>query len=230
MRRAALAALALAAAAPAYAGSEGVYLTLDGGYSLFNKDKLSSKLAKYVSPSDVDLLVNNQMPDGGFFALHLGYNIAGHVAIEGSFALHPWQPFDDTRGGIGITGLAVRWFPLQGLIRPNRQFDFSLLAGINYMLMGGGGLKDPGSGKQVANSGRGFDGIAAEFGTTLELYPVKTISIGLTPRLYLLDPARYFTSFNDRDKGGSAALGGGNGGNMFSIALSVTFHFEPIPD
>jgi hypothetical protein len=228
MRSAALAALALVAAAPAYAGSEGVYLTIDGGYALFNKDKLTSKLSRSVSPADVDLLVNNQMPDGGFFAFHLGYNIAGHVALEGNFAMHPWAPFADTRGAIGITGLALRWFPLQGLVRPNRQFDFSLLAGINYMLMGGGGVQV--AGITVDNSGRGFDGIATEFGTTLELYPVKVISLGITPRIYFMDPARYFQSFNNRDKGGSVQLGGGNGGNMLSISLSVTFHFEPIPD
>src|SRR5205085_262073 len=101
--------------------------------------------------------------------------------------------------------------------------------GIDYMLMGGGGVALPGGGT-VDNSGRGFDGIATEFGTTLELYPVKTISLGLTPRIYFMDPARYFLSFNDRDKGKSIALGGGGGGSMFSIAFSVSFHFEPIPD
>jgi len=228
MRRVVLALLVLAAAAPAYAGSEGVYLTIDGGYSLWNKDGLKQKLQKSVSGSDVSLLVDRQMPDGGFFALHLGYNISGHVALEGSFALHPWDVFADTRGGVGIMGVAARWFPLQGLLRPNRSFDFSLLAGINYVLMGGGGISVAGA--AVDNSGRGFDGIATEFGTTLELYPVKVISIGLTPRIYFLDPARYFTSFNKRDSGGSVALGGGGGGSMFSISLSVTFHFEPIPD
>ncbi|HUC07901.1 MAG TPA: hypothetical protein VMR96_07400, partial [Solirubrobacterales bacterium] len=72
MRRVVLALLCLAAAAPARAGSEGVYLTIDGGYSLWNKDGLSKKLSKSVSPSDVSLLVDKQMPDGGFFALHLG--------------------------------------------------------------------------------------------------------------------------------------------------------------
>ena len=228
MRRAVLALLFLAATAPAYAGSEGVYLTIDGGYSLWNKEGLKSKLSRSISGADVSLLTDQQMPDGGFFALHLGYNIGGHVGIEGSFALHPWAPFNDTRGGVGFTGLAVRWFPLQGLLRPNRQFDFSLIGGINYMLMGGGGITVAGA--PVDNSGRGFDGIATEFGTTLELYPSKVISLGLTPRIYFMDPARYFTSFNKRDSGGSVALGGGGGGSMFSISLSVTFHFEPIPD
>ncbi len=228
MRSAALAVLVLAAAAPAHAGSEGVYLTLDGGYSLFNKDKLSAKLSHYVSPSDVSLLVNNQMPDGGFFALHLGYNVGGHVGIEGSFAIHPWSPLDETRGGIGLTGLAVRWFPLQGLLKSSRQFDFSLLAGINYLFVGGGGVKN--GGVVVSNSSRGLDGMATEFGATFELYPVKVISLGITPRIYFLDPARYFTDFNTRDKGGSVQLGGGNGGSMLSIAFSISFHFEPIPD
>jgi Outer membrane protein beta-barrel domain len=229
MRRAALALLVLAAAAaPAYAGSDGVYLTLDGGYALWNKDGLSKKLARSISPADVSLLVDKQMPDGGFFGLHLGYNISGHVGIEGSFAIHPWSPFDETRGGAGFMGLALRWFPLQGLLKPSRQFDISLLAGINYMLMGGGGIQV--NGVSVDNSGRGFDGIATEFGLSFELYPSKVISLGLTPRIYFLDPARYFTSFNKRNEGGSVALGGGGGGSMFTISFSVSFHFEPIPD
>src|SRR5438128_5742175 len=226
MRRAALALpfLVAASALPARAGSEGVYLTIDGGYSLWNKDGLVKKLSRSVSQDDVKLLVDNQMPDGGFFALHLGYNVGGHVAIEGSFAMHPWDPFAETRGAVGITGLALRWFPLQGLLRPNRQFDFSFIAGINYMLMGGGGLTAPGGGT-IDNTGRGFDGIATEFGTTIELYPSKVISLGITPRIYFMDPARYFISFNDRDKGRSVALGSGNGGSMFSIAASISFHF-----
>jgi hypothetical protein len=228
MRRVALALLVLAAAAPAYAGSEGVYLTIDGGYSLWNKDQLSKKLATRVSPGDVSLLVDQQMPDGGFFGLHLGYNVAGHVAVEGSFAIHPWSPFDETRGAVGLMGLALRWFPLQGLLKPNRQFDISLIGGINYVLMGGGGITQ--GGVAVDNSARGFDGIATEFGTTLELYPVKVVSLGITPRVYFLDPARYFTSFNKRDSGGSISLGGGGGGALWSIAFSVSFHFEPIPD
>ncbi len=231
MRRAALAAgfaVLAAAASPAFAGGDGVYFTLDGGYSLWNKDKLSAKLSKYVSPSEVSLLVDQQMPDGAFVGLHLGYNVNGYVAVEGSFAIHPWSPFDDTRGAIGLTGLAVRWFPLQGLLRPNRQFDFSILGGIDYMLMGGGGISGPSG--AIDNTGRGFDGIATEFGGTFELYPAKVISIGVTPRIYFLDPARFFRSFNKRDQGGATDLGGGNGGSLLSIALSITFHFEPIPD
>ena len=231
MRRAAALAAAAASAlatAPARAGSDGVYLGIDAGYALWNKDALKTKLGKYVQPDQVELLTERQMPDGGTIAFHLGYNINGYVAIEGNFWMHFWEPFSETRGGIGVPGLAVRWFPLQGLLRPNRQFDFSVFAGVNYFLQGGGGLQE--GGNQVENSGRGIDGLATEFGGTIELYPSKTVSLGITPRVHLLDPARYFRSFNRRDRGGANQLAEGQAGNIVSINLSVTFHFEPIPD
>ena len=70
----------------------------EDGYSLWNKEGLRTKLQRTISdqpqPSmlgngDIGLLLDNQMPDGGMFALHLGYNISGHLAVEGSFMMHP---------------------------------------------------------------------------------------------------------------------------------------------
>ena len=223
MRRATLLILLLAAAPAARAG-EGVYITLDGGYASFSKDSLKKNLAGQVGQQNAVLLADDQMPDGLLLGMHLGYNIAGHVAFEGSFALHPWDTLSDTRGAIGIAGFATRWFPLQGFLRPNRQFDISLLTGIDYALLGSGGVTG------IPQSGRGFDGMAFEFGGTLELYPAKWVSLGITPRLYELDPLRYFTDFNKRDKGGQLPLSGNVGGSMFSISASVTFHFEAQPD
>ena len=223
MRRATLLILLLVAAPAARAG-DGVYITLDSGYASFGKEALQKNLTTQVGQQNAVLLADDQMPDGLLVGMHLGYNIAGHVAFEGSFALHPWSPLSDTRGGIGLAGFATRWFPLQGLVRPNRQFDISLLAGVDYALLGGGGITG------INQSGRGFDGMAFEFGATLELYPAKWISLGLTPRIYEFDPQRYFTDFNSRDKGGQLPLSGNVGGNLFSLSASVTFHFEPQPD
>lgn len=231
MRRAGLALLtvaALLAAAPARAG-EGVYLTIDGGYLFWNRDALKTNLPKQVGAANTALLLDNQMPDGGLFALRLGYNIGGHVAFEGAFAIHPWDILAETRGGLGLMGLATRWFPLQGLVRPNRQVDFSVFSGINYVISGGNGVADT-AGGTVANSGRGFDGMAFEFGGTFELYPARFVSLGITPRYTLMHPLRYFTDFNKRDQGGQIPLTGSVGGSMMSICLSVTFHFEPQPD
>jgi hypothetical protein len=234
MRRIALAAALLAAAAAprAFAG-EGVYLTIDAGYALWNKDTLKKNLAPQVGTdaasglSNADLLTQ-QMPDGAVFGLHLGYNIAGHVGIEGSFALRPWNISSDTRGGIGIAGMAVRWFPLQGFVRPGRPFDVSLLIGADYFLMGGGGITDA-TGATVSNSSRGLDGAALELGGTIEAYPLRWLSIGVTPRIYYFDPLRYFTAWDKRDTGGQIPLTGQVGGGIFSISASLTFHFSPQP-
>ena len=229
MRRAAFLLLLLAAAPAARAG-EGVYITLDGGYSLWNKDTLKQNLARQVGTENAGLLTDSQMPDGGMFALHLGYNIAGHVAFEGGIAIHPWAVLNSDRGGIGLVGLATRWFPLQSLLRPSRQGDFSLLVGVDYFLHGGNGVIPSGASEPAANTGRGLDGMAFEFGGTFELYPAKWVSLGVTPRLYAFHPLRYFTDFNKRDAGGQLPLQGNVGGSIFSITLSISFHFEPLPD
>ena len=240
MHRLAAAALVILAASAARAG-EGVYLTLDGGYATWAKDDFRARLDRQGMGTDsvsgirnTDLLVDRQMPDGGVFGLHLGYNIAGHVAFEGSFTVRPYDLFQDTRGGAGIVGAAVRWYPLQGLVRSNRQFDISLIAGMGYALSGGNGIHGPvpanASTAKIENTGRGFDGSSVELGFTAELYPVKSMSIGITPRMYVIDPLRYFVSYDNRDAGGAIPLSGSGAVKLYSISLSVTFHFEPLPD
>lgn len=212
-------------------------MTLDFGYGTWAKDAFRNRLnAQNIGRDPVsglantDLLVDRQMPDGGIFGLHLGYNIAGHVAFEGSAALRPYDIFSDTRGGAIIAGAAARWYPLQGLLRSNRQFDVSLLTGFHYVLSGGNGIHDPATNTKLQNTGRGFDGSAVELGFTAELYPAKWVSVGVTPRMYVMDPIRYFVDFDHRDQGGAIPLSGSGGLKFYSVSLSVTFHFEPLPD
>src|SRR5438105_5353475 len=186
MRRSVCAALFILSLSAAARAGEGVYITIDAGYGLWNKDDFGARLNKQNMGTDANtgigntsLLVDKQMPDGGIFGLHLGYNIGGHVAFEGSLTIRPYDLLEDTRGGAGIAGLAVRWYPLQGLIRPNRQFDVSFIGGMDYVLSGGNGIHDANN-KKIENSGRGFDGTAVELGFNAELYPAKWVSIGIT--------------------------------------------------
>ena len=245
MRKIATAALLSFLLPAAARAGEGVYITIDGGYGSWgNKEEFKSRLATQVGNdpsvtglSNTALLVDRQLPDGGLFGLHLGYNIGGHVAFEGSLMIRPYDILADTRGGAGITGMAARWYPLQGLIRPNRQFDFSLLAGMDYVISGGNGIHGPVTAQpdktdkdKIANSGRGFDAMAVELGGTLELYPAKWVSLGLTPRVYVMDPMRYFVSFDNRDVGGQIPLTGKGSLMLYSFSLSISFHFEPLPD
>jgi opacity protein-like surface antigen len=240
MRRFATAAAALillGASAAARAG-EGVFVTIDAGYGLWGKDAFITRLKQNNLGTDPttkydnwDLLANRQMPDGGVLSLHFGYNIAGHVAFEGSVTGRPYDFLQDTFGGALLLGVATRWYPLQGLIRPNRQFDISLLAGVDYVLSGGNGIHGPtpsnaATGK-LANTGRGFDGNALEFGFTAELYPAPWISFGITPRLYVIDPIRYFIDYNNADKGGAIPLTGSGTVTLYSVCLSITFHVAP---
>ena len=240
MGRSAVALLVFCASAAANAG-EGVYITIDGGYGTWAKDDFRNRLNRQNLGQDAvsglpntALLVDRQMPDGGIFGLHLGYNIGGHVAFEGSLTLRPYDLLGDTRGGAGIGGLAVRWYPLQGLLRPNRQFDVSFIAGMHYVLSGGNGIHGPtpadSSTTKLENTGRGFDGSAVELGVTAELYPARWISFGITPRMYLIDPVRYFVNFDHRDEGGAIPLTGSGNLKFYSVSLSMSFHFEPLPD
>ena len=240
MRRLALALLLLLPVA-ARAG-EGVYITLDGGYALWGRDDFRKRLQGKVGTdpvsgiSNVDLLVDKQLKDGGLFGLHLGYNIGGHVAFEGQALISAYDVLADTRGTASLFGVAARWYPLQGLVRPNRQFDISLIGGMDYVLTGGNGVHGPGANgvgdanTKLDNTGRGFDGVAVELGATLELYPAKWVSLGITPRAYIMDPMRYFVSFDKRDQGGAIPIGGTGNLTMYSISLSVSFHFEPLPE
>ena len=240
MRRLALTLLLLLPVA-ARAG-EGVYITLDGGYALWGKDDFRKRLQGQVGTdpvsglSNVDLLVDRQLKDGPLFGLHLGYNIGGHVAFEAQAMISPYDVLADTRGSATLFGGSVHWFPLQGLLRPNRQFDVSLIGGMDYVLTGGSGVHGPGVGgigdanTKLKDTGRGFDGVAVEVGATLELYPAKWVSLGLTPRMFVMDPMRYFVNFDNRDQGGAIPIGGKGSLMLYSLSLSVAFHFEPLPD
>src|SRR5689334_17487101 len=102
MRGLALFVLCFSAAAQA---GEGVYMTLDFGYGTWAKEDFRNRLNAQGIGTDpisgltnTNLLVDRQMPDGGIFGLHLGYNIAGHVAFEGSATLRPYDILSDTRG------------------------------------------------------------------------------------------------------------------------------------
>jgi len=230
----------LCSAAAAKAG-EGVYVTLEGGYGTWNTDDFRARLDSQNLGNDPktgitnsSLLIDRQMPAGGTFGLRLGYNIGGHVAVEGNVTVRPYDLFQDTRGGAGIAGLTARWFPLQGFVRPGRPFDISLNAGMDYVLSGGNGIHgpagtstDPG---KLPNTGRGFDGVAVEFGVTAELYLTKGISIGLTPRMYIIDPIRYFVDFDNRNNGGAIPLSGTGNVKFYSLTLGLSFHFEAAPD
>jgi hypothetical protein len=225
----------------AHAG-EGVYITLDGGYASWNKDDFRARLERQnlgtdpiTGLSNANLLLDHQMPNGGIFGLRLGYNIAGYVGIEGNIAVRPYDLFQDTRGGLGMLGLAARWFPLQGFVRSSRQFDLSLSAGMDYFLSGGNGVHGgPGlnttTDVKLENTGRGFDGLGMEFGVTAELYPARWVSLGITPRMYIVDPLHYFVDYDHRDSGGSIPLSGSGLLTMYSISLSITFHFVPLPE
>ncbi len=163
--------------------------------------------------------------------MHLGYNIGGHIGIEGSFAIRGWNVLSEDSAAAWAwsvsppAGSRCRAWSSRAASSTSRSSG-----GIDYFLMGSNGVIPAGQTDPTPNTGRGLDGMAFEFGATFELYPARWVSLGITPRLYELQPQRYFTDYNHRDTGGQTALDGNIGGSILSITLSVTFHFEPLPD
>jgi hypothetical protein len=203
--------LMLVAAAPAARAAEGAYLTVEGGYGMWND---TSSIQKNVGAQvgiglDNARLLKDQLSNGANFGLYLGYDIGGAVAVELGAGTLPYLS-----GGSGVAtmaGLAARWHPLTFFVPAVRAYDLSLLLGFDYQWMRMGG-----------DTGRGLDGIAYQIGGTVELYPTKSISLGFTPRYYILRTIQFIG-----DSGNKLPLTGNVGGSFLSIALSITFHFAP---
>ncbi len=220
--------VALLVAAPAFAG-EGPQIGLQVGYGFWNTRALHDKLqgTDAVGKQLADQLTDPlNMGDGGTYILQLGYNIMGHVAVEAQVTVHPWyllDTFTDStgshakRGLFGVGSGIVTWYPLQSLMRPDRTYDFSLYGGIGYGLFGGGKPFE-----------LGMDGMVSEFGGTAEIYVRPWLSIGITPRLYLLQMQRFIVNFNTRDSGGAIYVPNASGGWFFATTASFILHLSPV--
>src|SRR5258708_6387961 len=108
MRRAA-AVLLLLAAAPAARAGQGMYFTLEGGYSAFTmKSALKQNLTPQVGAQNAAMLTDNQMPSGSLFGMHLGYNIGGHVRVGDHFPVRIWRPRDTHPAPVRLAGCGPR--------------------------------------------------------------------------------------------------------------------------
>ncbi len=241
--RSLLVALAVSLVAGRAAANEGPQVGIQAGYGFWNLAPLRDKLAGPggVGPTFANQLVDpRNVSDGGVYVIQIGYNILGHVAAEAQLTIHPWSVFDSytcpaspdctaaqkdegnqkdhpRRGGFGVASGIVTYYPLQSLIRPDRTFDVSLYAGIGYGIFGGG--------KPIE---LGMDGVVTELGGTLEVYPAPWISLGVTPRFYLLDMHRFIVNYNERDHGGAMNTPDAHGGNFIAITGSIVLHFQPV--
>src|SRR5258708_32865720 len=111
MRRAA-AVLLLLAAAPAARAGQGMYFTLEGGYSAFTmKSALKQNLTPQVGAQNAAMLTDNQMPSGSLFGMHLGYNIGGPAGVGAHFATRIWSPPDTNPGPLRPGGVGARRVP-----------------------------------------------------------------------------------------------------------------------
>lgn len=125
--------------------------------------------------------------DTNGFGLHFGWNFAGHAAINLAFAGTAWEPFNDSRGGVGYGGLRAQWFPLQLFLTKDRKFDVALEFGGGYSIAGG-----PSRGMM----GAWFDG-----GAIVSYMPVKWFSVGLFYRQYFFPWNNFLYNLSAGDLG-----------------------------
>jgi len=120
--------------------------------------------------------------------LHLGWNILGHVAIEGVFQATGWDLLTANRGGGGLAGARVAWFPFQTFF-PKRIFDASIELGGGYSLLGG---PAPGGSPTFGVAGGYF-----QFGLTAEIYVVPSVSFEAFYRFYDAFWNKFYTDYNN---------------------------------
>jgi hypothetical protein len=130
-------------------------------------------------------ITSSWLPD---LDLHLGYNVLGHVAVEGVFAATGWSLTNSNRGGGGFAGARVTWYPMQ-IFFPKRIWDVGIELGGGYSLIGG----PPPSGSPTY----GMEGPYFNFALTAEIYPVPNVSIEIFYRYYDLFWNKFFLDYNN---------------------------------
>jgi hypothetical protein len=122
--------------------------------------------------------------------LHMGWNVLGHVLIEGAFQTSFWDAFDSAhRGGVGLLGGRLTYFPLEALLHnPRRQYDVGLEFGGGYSIAGG---------NAADGSAWGMDGKYVQFGASVEWYPAPWFSLSINYRYFLPMWNRFYFDFNN---------------------------------
>ena len=152
--------------------------------------------------------------------LHLGWNVLGHVAIEGAFQTAMWDAFDSQRrGGVGLVGGRVTWYPLQ-LVQnyvklPHRErYDLGLELGYGYALGGGNTV--------AGGQGFGMAGAYLAYGIDFEGYIEPWVSVELDWRYYTPYWSTFYLDFNNdvtRSITGFSA-------SWNTFGLGVSFHLS----
>lgn len=208
-------ALAFAFSSPPAAAVEGFFLGLDFGSGVFSAPPgvLAPHVGAEPARDFTSPIHGKWTPNVGF---RLGWNVLGHVLIEGTLAGTTWSPFERSlAGGGGLAGGRLTWFPAE-LSKPlgladlrKRQWDVGLAFGGGYTLLGGPTF--------------GMDGGYLDFGGSLEYYPVRWFSVGLSYRHYEALLGKFYFHFTNNET--LPVIGYSAGWDVLSF--NVAFHLVP---
>jgi hypothetical protein len=194
-------------AAPPNLSSSGVTFGLQYGRGLFAIDR--DRLAAQVGDAEADLLVGS-LRGTHTASLDLGYRIAGHLTLGGTFTFTGWDLGSANRGGGLFPGGYVKWHPL-ALVSDTRYLDVWASAGLAYGLIG---------------QTRGAAGLLYEAGLGAELFIVPTVSVGAYFRAKFLNFDKFYVNYDQRAQPGNTLdLNGRELGRFYTAGISLNFHF-----
>lgn len=139
--------------------------------------------------------------------LHLGWNILGWVSIEGVVQGTGWDVMSRSeRGGGGLVGGRVTYFPLGHFLPAKRDWDVGVELGGGYAMLGGPTY--------------GMDGLYLSSAVTAEYYPTPWFSVALGYRHFFTSLDRFHYNFS-RDVSADVTPFGARWGTVF---LGTRFH------
>jgi len=207
--RGVLIALGLVLAAPQARAIEGFVIGLDAGRGRW--DVPTQPLADAgVNAFDASLFTSafHDLDTNGF-GLFFGWNFAGHAALHLTFAGTAWEPFNDSRGGVGLGGLRLQWYPLQLFLQSTRKFDAAIEFGGGYSIAGG--------------PSRGMIGAWFSGGLIVSWMPVRWFSLGIFYRHHFAPWDTFLYNFSDGVTGSAP----GYLATWGTPGLQLGFHFPP---
>ncbi len=194
----------VAVAAPEFSKG-GLVFGLQYGVGLWGLDR--NHLADQVGPAEADTYLRD-VQNSHTASLRLGYNILGHVTLEGDLTATGWSLGDVNRGGAGFLAGVLHWHPMELIWRKQERplpIDASLFFGY------GAGL---------GGQNRGMGGPNTEFGVLADYFLGDSVALGLFARGIFLNWDTYYLNYDAKQ---SVPLPKGSGGAFWTVGLSLDF-------
>jgi hypothetical protein len=200
---------------PALAGAEGprfsrsgFFLGLQYGPGFFRFSQ--PDLAAQVGDANASLFISElegQWNHTG--SARLGFDLAGHLSVEGVLTATGWNVMSVDRGGGGFLGGVAAWHPLQLFYGDDRAVDISLFGGGGYGIVG---------------KSRGADGRFLTAGAALDYYFTPGIFLGGFFRYIKPQFDKFYIDYDHRSvPGNTVDLPNTSGGMFWTAGATLGF-------